>query len=575
MGLEHDDKEHMTVMDGHDDAPREACGVFGVFGHARAAEATFFGLFALQHRGQESAGICVAGEHGLVGHTGMGLASDVLTPAVVNRLDGSSAIGHVRYSTTGSSQLKNAQPLVVDYARGQLAVAHNGNLVNAYSLRKELEASGSIFQTTTDSEIIIHLMARPSLGPLDDLLVQVFRRVRGAFSIVMLTPDALIGVRDPNGFRPLSLGQLDGAYILASETSAFDLTGATFVRDVAPGEIVIITKNGIQSLRYGADAKPSLCIFEYVYFARPDSRIDTRTCHLVRKELGRQLAREYPVEADIVVAVPDSGNSAALGYSEQSGIPLDIGYIRNHYVGRTFISPSQVDRDMKVRVKLNVVPDVVRGKRVVIVDDSIVRGTTTFSRVSELKKAGAKEVHVRISCPPLRFPCFYGIDFHSHEQLIAARHTIAEIQQFLCADSLGYLSLDGMVAACGGGTGFCCACFMGGYPVAIEEQVNKTMMERARQIIEKDLPASVRTAETVAPVAPAADAAPVPPKPPRAKRAAKAKPAGTTPVPAAAPREAAAAAEAPAPTPAPKRPTSLTNRTCPIGQTADELFTLQ
>ncbi len=547
------------VTDQHDDAPHEACGVFGIYGHARAAEAVFFGLFALQHRGQESAGICVAGEQGLSGHTGMGLASEVLTPAVVNQLDGAAAIGHVRYSTTGSSNLKNAQPLIVDYARGQLAVAHNGNLVNAYSLRKELEAGGSIFQTTTDSEIVIHLMARPLNAPLDEVLVSVFRRVRGAFSIVMLTRDALIGVRDPHGFRPLSLGRLDDAFVLASETSAFDLTGATFVRDVAPGEIVIITKEGLQSLHYGTDATPSLCIFEYVYFARPDSHIDGRTCHVVRKQLGRQLAKEYPVEADIVVAVPDSGNSAALGYTEQSGIPLDIGYIRNHYVGRTFISPCQVDRDMKVRVKLNVVPDVVRGKRVVIVDDSIVRGTTTFSRVSELKKAGAKEVHVRISCPPLRFPCFYGIDFHSHDQLIAARHTIAEIQQFLCADSLGYLSLEGMLTACGGGPGFCCACFTGAYPVAIEEQVNKTMMERARKIIQKDVPASVARAEREhAPAPPAApraappDAPPDAAKPPRAKRAARAK---------------AKAAETPAALAAPAAPTAAAD--------ADELFTLQ
>jgi len=474
--------------------PREECGVFGIYGHPKAAQLTYLGLFALQHRGQESAGI-VAGNNGhLTGHTGMGLTSDVFTPEIIGQLQGPSAVGHVRYSTTGSSLAKNAQPLLVDYARGQLAVAHNGNLVDAYTLRKELEASGSIFQTTTDSEIIIHLMARPYGGSFADALVNVTRRIQGAYSLAMLTPDALYGVRDPNGFRPLSLGKLGNGYVLASETCAFDLIGAEFIRDIEPGEIVVIDEKGITSLHFGHSCEPSMCIFEYVYFARPDSKIFGRTVHLVRKELGRQLAKEHPVDADIVISIPDSGNSAAMGYAQQSGIPYEMGYIRNHYVGRTFIAPTQGDRDIKVRVKLNVMPDVVKGKRVVIVDDSIVRGTTTFSRIIELKKAGAKEVHVRISCPPTRFPCFYGVDLPSHDQLIAARHTVDEITQFLNADSVGYLSPEGMLNACGGGESFCRACYDGEYPVPIDSNFDKDVMEKARECIALDRPEGVAAA---------------------------------------------------------------------------------
>jgi amidophosphoribosyltransferase len=474
--------------------PREECGVFGIYGHPNAAQLTYFGLFALQHRGQESAGIVVGNNGHLTGHTGMGLTSDVFTPEIINTLAGPSAVGHVRYSTTGSSHAKNAQPLLVDYARGQLAVAHNGNLVDAYTLRKELESSGSIFQTTTDSEIIIHLMARPYGGTFADVLLNITRRIEGAYSLAMLTPEALYGVRDPHGFRPLSLGKLDNGYVLASETCAFDLIGAEFIRDVEPGEIVIIDGSGVHSLHFGHVSEQRMCIFEYVYFARPDSKIFGRTVHLVRKELGRQLAREHPVDADLVISIPDSGNSAAMGYAEESGIPYEMGYIRNHYVGRTFIAPSQGDRDIKVRVKLNVMPEVVKDKRIVIVDDSIVRGTTTFSRIIELKKAGAKEVHVRISCPPTRFPCFYGVDLPSHDQLIAARHTVEEIAQFLNADSLGYLSAEGMVTACGGGTNFCRACYDGNYPVPIEDPVDKEVMEKARECIELDRPAGVTAA---------------------------------------------------------------------------------
>jgi len=462
-------------------SPREACGVFGVFNNQRASELTYYGLFALQHRGQESAGITVKKNGRLSGHTGMGLANEVFTPEILSKLEGNAAIGHVRYSTTGSSDVKNAQPLLVDYAHGQLSVAHNGNLVNAKTLRDELEASGSIFQTTTDSEIIIHLMARPSNGSFENILKSTARRIQGAYSIVMLTPDSLIGMRDSCGLRPLSIGKIKNSYVLASETCAFDLVGAKFVRDVEPGEIVVINDEGISSIKFSNSEKNAMCIFEYVYFARPDSILKGKTCHIVRKEFGKQLAKEFPVKADIITSIPDSGNSAAIGFSEESGIPYEMGFIRNHYVGRTFISPNQGDRDIKVKVKLNVIPEVVKGKSVVIVDDSIIRGTTTLSRIVELKKAGAKEVHVRISCPPTRHPCFYGVDFPSTDNLIAAQHTVEEISEFLDADSLGYLNIESMREICGGGDNFCLACYDGNYPVAIDGNFEKNIMEKGNE----------------------------------------------------------------------------------------------
>ena len=458
--------------------PREACGVFGVYNNNRAADITYYGLFALQHRGQESAGITVLSDGRLSGHTGMGLANEVFTPETLYKLEGTSAIGHVRYSTTGSSNVKNAQPLLVDYSLGQISVAHNGNLVNAKSLRDELEASGSIFQTTTDSEIIIHLIARPSHGTFADILKRTANRIQGAFSVIMLTQDALIGMRDSCGLRPLSIGKIEDSYVLASETCAFDLVGAEFVRDVNPGEIVIINNDGIKSVNFSRHKINALCIFEYVYFSRPDSILNGKTCHMVRKKFGKQLAREYPVKADIVTSIPDSGNSAAIGFSDESGIPYEMGFIRNHYVGRTFISPAQDDRDIKVRVKLNVMPEVVKGKKIVIVDDSIIRGTTTFSRIAELKNAGAIEVHVRISCPPTRFPCYYGVDFPSTDNLIAAQHSIEEIAEFLNADSLGYLNIESMRDICGGGDNFCLACYDGKYPVPIDEAFEKHIMEQ-------------------------------------------------------------------------------------------------
>ena len=407
--------------------PKHYCGVFGIYGHPNAAELTYYGLYALQHRGQESAGIVSSDGRQFRTHKGMGLVSQIFNGDVLHGLVGKMAVGHTRYSTTGSSHLRNAQPLTVDCARGQIAIAHNGNLTNAAQLREELENRGSIFQTTVDSEIILHLMAQPSLNGHTNNLIETVRRIEGAFSLVIMTENELIGVRDPHGFRPLSIGIVDGAYVLASETCAFDLIHAKFVRDVEPGEIVIINQDGIKSVQaYPEHERRAFCIFEYVYFARPDSTIANRNVYRVRVEMGRQLARENPVEADIVVPVPDSGNYAALGYSQEAGIPYEIAFIRNHYVGRSFLQPSQLIRDFNVRVKLNLIGELVQGKRVIIVDDSIVRGTTCKARVKTLKDAGAKEVHVRVSCPPHMNPCVYGIDFPDRNKLMAANHSVAK-----------------------------------------------------------------------------------------------------------------------------------------------------
>jgi amidophosphoribosyltransferase len=464
--------------------PKHYCGVFGVFGHPNAAELTYYGLYHLQHRGQESAGIVTTDGRQFYSHRGMGLVPTVFSGAVLHDLVGAAAIGHNRYSTTGSSNLANAQPLIVDCARGRIAIGHNGNLTNAAALRDELESKGSIFQTTTDSEIIVHLLAQPkSSGGHESALVDAVRRIQGAFSLVILTEKELIGVRDPYGFRPLSLGRLaNGAYVLASETCAFDLINAQFVRDLDPGEILIIDDRGIRSFQSCPEQKRrAFCIFEYVYFARPDSKLAGRSIYQARVEMGRQLAREHVIEADIVVPVPDSGNCAALGYSMESGIPYEMAFVRNHYVGRSFLQPSQLIRDFSVRVKLNLIGDLVRGKRVVIVDDSIVRGTTSKARVTSLKEAGASEVHVLVSCPPHVHPCVYGIDFPERSKLMAANHTHDEIRQFLNADSLGYLSLDGMIAATGRpAEGFCLACYTGDYPVPFDARADKLHMERRK-----------------------------------------------------------------------------------------------
>lgn len=462
----------------HDDTrPCHECGVFGVFGHENAPLLNYYGLFALQHRGQESAGIvaCEGPGHPFRIHRAMGLVSQVFDAVSLERLKGDRAIGHVRYSTSGSSTLANAQPLVADTVRGPLAVAHNGNLVNAAQLRDELENSGSIFQTTADSEIILHLLARQAASgePLAAL-----RSLRGAFSLVMLTPDALVGARDPNGFRPLILGRLGSAWVLASESCALDLIGARLEREVAPGEVVVIDGKGLRSCFPFAPARTSFCIFEMVYFARPDSNLGGMNVAEMRVDMGRRLARVHPVEADLVVPVPDSGNYAAQGYSEESCIPAGHAFVRNHYIGRTFLQPSQMIRDFDVRVKLNLIADAVRGKRVVVVDDSIVRGTTARARVVNLRECGAREVHLRISCPPHRFPCHYGIDFPDPQELLANRMTHDEIVRFLGVDSLAYLPVEEMIAATRWpADSFCTACFTGDYPLPVEAGLRKDAME--------------------------------------------------------------------------------------------------
>jgi amidophosphoribosyltransferase len=463
--------------------PKHYCGVFGIYGQTNAAEMAYYGNYALQHRGQESAGIATSDGQKLFVHRGMGLVKDVFTPEVMRNLHGYIAVGHTRYSTTGASTINNAQPLTADCAKGRLAIAHNGNLTNASQLREELEAKGSIFQTTVDSEIIVHLLAQPSRDGTDSVLVEAIRRIEGAFSLVIMTERELIGVRDPHGFRPLSLGRMPtGSWVLASETCAFDLIEAEFVRDVRPGEIVIIDENGLRSLDAFPEQKTrAFCIFEYVYFARPDSTIAGRNVYKVRVEMGRELAREHPIQADIVVPVPDSGNCAALGYSLESGIPYEMAFVRNHYVGRSFLQPTQGIRDLAVKVKLNLIKDLVTGKRVIIVDDSIVRGTTSRARVMTLKDAGAKEVHVLVSCPPHKNPCVYGIDFPDRNKLLAVKNTLEEIRNYLKADSLGYLSQAGMVRATGlPESSFCMACYDGKYPVPFDEQLDKEIMERRR-----------------------------------------------------------------------------------------------
>ncbi len=460
------------------------CGIFGVFNHPQAARIAQLGLFALQHRGEEAAGICTSDGTNLHLVKNVGLVGDVFSEASFAQLPGKHAIGHVRYSTTGSSVLTNAQPYKVDYSRGQIAIAHNGNLVNAQLLRAQLEAYGSIFGSTMDSEIFIHLLAKPAYRSHEEGIIEATKRVKGAFSLTILTEDQLIGVRDPHGFRPLCLGKLGDSFILASETCAFDLVEAKFIREIEPGEVVVIDQHGVRShFPYkDADVPKAQCIFEHVYFARPDSTIFHDNVGFVRERLGRQLAKEHPVVADAVLPVPDSGNFAALGYSRESGIPLAHGFIRNHYIGRTFISPTEAGRSLKVKIKLNPIRQFVDGKRVIVVDDSIVRGNTAKNRVKLLRAAGAKEVHMRISCPPHISPCFYGIDFPSKKELLAANCSVEEIKKFLDVETLGYLSLDGMLAATTQGShSFCTACFTGKYPTEIFDEVDKYKLENKRK----------------------------------------------------------------------------------------------
>jgi amidophosphoribosyltransferase len=466
----------------YEDEPKERCGLFGIINNRNASWQTYLGLYALQHRGQEACGIVANNKGILTVHKDMGLVSDVFNEQLINKLKGNMAVGHVRYSTTGSSVLKNSQPLLIDYAKGAICIAHNGNLVNSFKLRQYLEMTGSIFQTTTDSELIIHLMARAKSQNLEESMIYSLKRIKGAYSLVMMDRDNLIGVRDPFGFRPLCLGKLGNSFCLSSETCAFDLIGARLIREVEPGEIVFINTGGIKSVKpkeLAAKKRHAFCTFEHVYFARPDSVIFGETVHLVRRSLGQQLAKEHPAKADFVVPVPDSGFSAALGFAKESGIPLEMGIIRNHYVGRTFIQPVQDSRDLSVRVKFNLLKAALKGKRIVIVDDSIVRGTTSKIRVRNLRKAGVKEVHLRISCPPHRFPCFYGIDFHRSSELIANKYeSIDKIRQYLGVDTLGYLSLEGMLGCLGySKQNYCIACWVGKYPILAEKKHGKFSLE--------------------------------------------------------------------------------------------------
>ena len=450
---------------------RDECGVFGVHGHPEAANISYLGLYALQHRGQESAGIVSTDGRSHFAHRGMGLVADVFNERTLHRLPGRHAIGHVRYSTSGESQIRNAQPFYATTDGGAVAIAHNGNLVNAMAIRRELEGRGSIFSTSADSEVIVQLLARSREKSLAERLIDALSRVKGAFSLVMLTSDTLIAARDPNGFRPLSLGRLDGAWVAASETCALDLIGATFERDLEPGEVVVIRRGRVRSLRpFKQPRRETFCVFEYIYFARPDSNLNRSNVYRFRKELGRLLAREYPVNADFVVPVLASGDPAALGYAEESGIPYEQAIIRNHFVRRTFIEPAQAIRHFGVKVKHNAVQGLLQGKRVVLVDDSIVRGTTLIKIVAMLRNAGAREVHLRISAPPTTGPCHYGIDTPTREELIAHEHTLDEIRDLMGGDSLGYLSLEGLRHATAPiKRGFCDACFSGEYPVAVDE----------------------------------------------------------------------------------------------------------
>ncbi|WP_142524685.1 amidophosphoribosyltransferase [Methylacidimicrobium cyclopophantes] len=463
--------------------PGEECGVFAVCGHPNAVTLSTYGLYALQHRGEESAGIAASdGKHPFRIHRGMGLVSQVFDSAALASLSGSMAIGHVRYSTTGSSNLMNAQPIAVVCSQGELALAHNGDIVNASELRARLENRGSIFQTTTDSEVILHLMAQRVGKPVEEAFLWALDQTEGAYALVLMAKDKILAARDPQGFRPLSLGRLDDGYILSSETCAFDLLHVQFLRDIAPGEVISIDGDGVHVLRAPRPIETAaFCIFEYVYFARPDSTIHGINVSQARIQMGRELARLYPVEADLVIPVPDSGNYAALGFSEESGIPFNFAFVRNHYIGRTFLQPTQLIRDFNVRIKLNLVQESVRGKRVVVVDDSIVRGTTARARVANLREAGASEVHIRVSCPPHRFACHYGIDFPDPGSLLANQLTLERIQSYLNADSIGYLNIDGLLRACGSpesSMGFCTACFTGRYPVAFRRGLHKEILER-------------------------------------------------------------------------------------------------
>ncbi len=465
---------------------REECGVFGVYSPNTAdlARTVYYGLFALQHRGQESCGIVVNDDGIFRTHKDTGLVNDVFTPEVLETLgEGKMAVGHVRYGTTGSNDRVNAQPIVVNHIKGHMALAHNGNLTNSYELRAALEMEGSIFHTTSDTEVISYMITKERLTApsIEEAVNRAMNRLGGAYSLVIMSPSKLIAVRDENGFRPLCYGKTpDGAYVVASESCALDAVGATLVRDLEAGEILVFDANGIRSIRDHCGKKhPTFCVFEYIYFARPDSVIDGCTVHTARMRAGAFLALEHPVQADVVIGVPDSGIDAAVGYSKQSGIPYEIGFIKNKYIGRTFIAPGQKSREDKVRIKLNPIPDVVRGKRIVLIDDSIVRGTTSARIVRLLREAGAKEIHMRVSAPPFLNPCYYGTDIDSRENLIACRHTVEETAKIIDVDTLGYLSVDSVTKLAYGinGKGYCCACFNGVYPTDVPSEAHKNRFE--------------------------------------------------------------------------------------------------
>jgi amidophosphoribosyltransferase len=458
------------------------CGIFGIFNHREASNLTYLGLHALQHRGQESAGITSTDGYTIFSHREMGLVSDIFDEQVLQKVKGHAAIGHVRYSTAGSSDLKNAQPFSVEYSRGALAIAHNGNLTNAKIVREELQNYGSIFQSTIDTEVIAHLIALSHENSTLDRLISAIRRLEGSYSLLLLTDKEMIAARDPYGFRPLVLGKLKDSYVVSSESCAFDLIEATYLREVEPGEVIHITRNDIRSYAPSKKVEPRFCIFEYVYFARPDSDIFGRTVYGVRKAFGRELAKESPVEADLVIPIPDSGISAAIGYSQESGIPFEMGLIRNHYVGRTFIEPKESIRHFGVKLKLNADHETVRGKRIVVIDDSIVRATTGRKIIKMLRQQGAKEIHFRITSPPTRYPCFYGIDTPSRSELIASSHNVNEINRYMTSDTLEYLSIDGMKRAIGNGSDsfrytFCDACFSGHYPLRFPWGMELEQME--------------------------------------------------------------------------------------------------
>lgn len=463
-----------------EDKQEEACGVFGIYSNDpqfEAAALTYLGLYALQHRGQESAGIVVSDGHHFSVHKNMGLVANVFNREIIDGLKGRIAIGHVRYSTTGSSLLANAQPLMARCSKGILAVAHNGNLVNAEELREKLEDEGSVFQTTTDTEVIINLIARHSRENLSTAILKAAGDLQGSYSLVLMSKDTLIGLRDPFGVRPLCLGKLSDAYVISSESCVFSSIGGHFIRDINPGEMIVIDGDGIKSYHLAEKKTQATCVFEYIYFARPDSNIDGINVHLSRKAMGRELAKQFNREADVVIPVPDTGRSAAMGFAEASGIPYDIGLIKNPYMGRTFIQPHQNMRDMGVRIKLNPVESVLKGKRVVIIDDSIVRGTTSGKIIRLLREAGAKEVHMCISAPPITYPCYYGIDTSVRKELIASAHTVEEIRNYIQADSLTYLTLEGLYRAVQPNRNLCVACFNGDFPIPIPKGSHKYSLE--------------------------------------------------------------------------------------------------